>query len=80
VNIVNLQHGIPDSFLQPLRHPYGAAVDQMLALFVRTVPALRLKLQQQNAGTTVRGRNTLMEFPRLRRFPFVRLQPGAITC
>lgn len=79
VNIVHGQRAIPDSFFQPFRAAYGEAVDQMLALFVRSVPALREELQR-TVGTTPGGRNELMEFPWLRRFPFVRLQLEAITC
>jgi hypothetical protein len=79
VNIINGERVVADSFFEPLRPAYGAAVDQMLNLFVRTVPALRDELHRPGAAA-VRGRNELLEFPWMRRFPFVRLHPGAILC
>jgi hypothetical protein len=70
---------VRDSFFDPLRPRYGAAVQRLLQLFVRDLPTLRAELQKFDA-TEVRGRSELYEFAYLRRFPFVRLSAGILTC
>lgn len=72
-------HSISETFFGPLRPKYGAAVQKLLDAFVRDLPTLRAELQAPEA-TEVRGRAELYEFAYLRRFPFLRLSPGVITC
>ncbi|KQT10326.1 GapS1 family protein [Ramlibacter sp. Leaf400] len=78
-SVVNGEQSIPSHYLYPLRQNYGGAVDRLLELFVRDLPALRDELQKPEAQQ-VRGRAELYEFAYLRRFPFVRLKSGVITC
>lgn len=68
----------PD-FLSSLRPSYGAAVDQIYALFARDLPGLRAELQDDKAQR-IRGRQELYEFPYLRRFPLIRLRDGRLHC
>lgn len=73
------QSVITDRFFEPLRSGYGPAVGTFLDLFTRDLSALRSELQKPVAQE-VRGRAELAEFPYLKRYPFVRLVPGELTC
>ncbi|MDQ0612239.1 hypothetical protein QFZ83_006410 [Variovorax sp. W1I1] len=70
---------ITDRFFAPLRPVYGQSVGKFLDLFVRDLSALRGELQKPVAQE-VRGRAELAEFPYLKRYPFVRLAAGELTC
>ncbi len=79
VSILERKPNVPNNFFAPLIARYGQSVHDIVSLFTRDLAALRAELGKPDA-LNVRGRAELREFSYLRRFPFVRLSPNAITC
>lgn len=77
--VLSTEAPMPADPLAPCRPQYGAAVDQLYALFARDLASLRKELQQDRAQR-LRGKHELNEFPYLKRFPLLRGPDGRYYC